>query len=114
MADERQTWPPKVNEKGGALLSSNLLYGVAGATDFEGRQPFNLTEYVYGEVAEWSNAADSKSVVPLVGTGSSNLPLSAINSRDEKNDRYGRQPASVRWPSGHDVRRTVPNNVRNA
>ena len=24
-----------------------------------GRQPFNLTEYVYGEVAEWSNAADS-------------------------------------------------------
>ncbi len=73
-----------------------------------GRQPFNLTEYVYGEVAEWSNAADSKSVVPLVGTGSSNLPLSAKSLKDEKNDRYGRQPAGVRWPIGHDVRRTVP------
>ena len=31
-----------------------------------------------GEVAEWLNAAVSKTVVPS-GTGSSNLPLSAIN-----------------------------------
>jgi hypothetical protein len=31
----------------------------------------------FGEVAEWSNAAVSKAVVPLVGTGGSNPPLSA-------------------------------------
>lgn len=31
-----------------------------------------------GKVAEWSNAADSKSVVQLVCTEGSNPPLSAI------------------------------------
>jgi hypothetical protein len=30
-----------------------------------------------GEVAEWSNAAASKAVVPLVGTGGSNPSLTA-------------------------------------
>ena len=32
-------------------------------------------------MAEWSNAVDSKSIVLITGTGSSNLPLSAIKSK---------------------------------
>lgn len=36
---------------------------------------------VHGEMAEWSNAVDSKSIVLFTGTGSSNLPLSAIKTK---------------------------------
>jgi hypothetical protein len=32
---------------------------------------------LHGELPEWSNGADSKSVVPLCGTGGSNPSLSA-------------------------------------
>ena len=80
MVDERQTrYRAKgEGERSNLLRGSNLLYGEARHNRFrKGRQPFNLTEYDLGKVAEWSNAADSKSVVLLVGTGSSNLPLSA-------------------------------------
>ena len=66
----------KVNEQ--KFVSSNLLSGKAGRNRFrKGRQPFK-TDEICGEVAEWSNAADSKSVVLLVGTGGSNPPLSAM------------------------------------
>ena len=33
-------------------------------------------------MAEWSNAVDSKSIVLITGTGSSNLPLSAIKTKN--------------------------------
>ena len=34
-----------------------------------------------GELPEWSNGADSKSVVPFLGTGGSNPSLSAISHK---------------------------------
>ena len=39
---------------------------------------FILLQYRHGEVAEWSNAPDSKSGVPVSGTVGSNPTLSAI------------------------------------
>ena len=38
---------------------------------------FGCKKCLAGEMAEWLNAADSKSVVPVYGTGGSNPPLSA-------------------------------------
>ena len=59
-----------------------------------------------GEMAEWLKAVDSKSIVPFLGTGGSNPPLSAINwfliikwNLLEKE----------RWPSG--LRRTLGKRV---
>ena len=43
------------------------------------RQPLKRRQK-FGEVAEWSNAADSKSVDRFIRSGGSNPPLSAINA----------------------------------
>ena len=41
-----------------------------------------MKEKSQGEMAEWSNAVDSKSIVLITGTGSSNLPLSANKEKN--------------------------------
>ena len=65
-----------------------------------------------GEVAEWTKAADSKSVVRSHRTGGSNPPLSAISHRAPCGPRRDETPAVctgevTEWPKVHDWKSCV-------